>query len=210
MHYKIYQLASKDNPGLFLWEWEKYKLEPMLKAMNINPEPFYAIYDTISHQTLVFSWTIPGNSCPFLEKDYCGIYNTRPINCRAYPLGYDLANKKIQVMEECKHNDIEKNVIAKYKKLEELELEDLSQEDGFNQLFTFAKKSSEIPLFIRALFPNLEAAKVLYRGIAKPTTDILKDIDENKFGDLFRFLVNNGALPQDEYDSLWDHFIEKI
>lgn len=99
-------LRLTDEPGLPLMSWEYQRMRSLGDARGITLplQPFDGILDEQHRRVVVMSYRLSALACPFLEErddlpvgerskawgfakgGACGIYEHRPLACRAYPL----------------------------------------------------------------------------------------------------------------------------
>jgi Fe-S-cluster containining protein len=72
-----------------LFEWELPVLESYAKKLSVplQIKPDNVIWDQNSKNTIVITWTLDHDDCPFIsEENKCKIYNDRPLVCQTYPI----------------------------------------------------------------------------------------------------------------------------
>jgi Fe-S-cluster containining protein len=191
-----------------MWDWEKLRMERNKGGRILSFHPYYGIYDQVTGRLMVFAWTSLGSECPFLDEAVCKIYEDRPLYCRAFPLGYSPADKKLITGGECSNNDIETRVTERFGRLENLDVDLLSEDKDFHQLYLNAKSASEIPYLITALLNRLEENGIIIRDISLPIENMRRSIADKNYTSFFDHLISIGVLPEDEYEVMFDYFLE--
>ncbi|MEM4389538.1 MAG: YkgJ family cysteine cluster protein [Candidatus Micrarchaeia archaeon] len=85
-----YFLAEPGERGPTLFEWEKERLEAKAAELGLPVQilPLQVLFDASVEggRVVVALWHLAMEACPFLSGKLCGIYEDRPLACRAFPL----------------------------------------------------------------------------------------------------------------------------
>ncbi|MBI5061836.1 MAG: YkgJ family cysteine cluster protein [Candidatus Aenigmarchaeota archaeon] len=78
----------EDTVSMVLWEWEVGRLKSEAARLNIafSTKPVTFLYDRKSNASIITSWTMCHDICPFLSGNRCIVYDKRPLVCRMFPL----------------------------------------------------------------------------------------------------------------------------
>ncbi|MEM3030827.1 MAG: YkgJ family cysteine cluster protein [Candidatus Micrarchaeia archaeon] len=87
----VFFLAKPAERGPTLFEWEKERLEAKAAELGLSAQilPLQVVFDASVEGGRVVAalWHLAMTSCPFLnDKNLCGVYENRPLACRAFPL----------------------------------------------------------------------------------------------------------------------------
>lgn len=74
--------------NVFPEEAEALRREAESKDIKLKILPKRAVYDEKHHELLILDYYIDHDVCPFFDKKrrLCGVYSSRPLICRSYPL----------------------------------------------------------------------------------------------------------------------------
>jgi Fe-S-cluster containining protein len=97
----ILYLARLTDITINIWpeEAEALKREAKSKDIKLKILPKRAVYDQKHHELIILDYYLDHDICPFfnINRKTCGIYGSRPMICRSYPL---LTTK---ILGKCKH-----------------------------------------------------------------------------------------------------------
>jgi len=99
-------IRLSDEPGLPLmsWEYQRFRSLEAERGKRLDLQPFDGVLDLQGKRLIVLSYRMGGLECPFFETradlplgdrskswgfaqgGVCGVYEHRPLACRAYPL----------------------------------------------------------------------------------------------------------------------------
>jgi len=130
----IIQLVPVEQMSLSMWDWEAKRLSKKAKELGINADikPFRALYDLNTNKTIVMSYYMDHDSCPFLdEKNLCKAYNERPLICKQFPIQTVSLEEKPTVMK-----------CPAIKDAENMTKEEIS--NYFKEIFDFAQKNDSL------------------------------------------------------------------
>ena len=86
----ILYLARLSDITINVWpeEAEVLKKEAESKGIKLKIVPKRVVYDKSHHELIILDYYIDHDICPFFDKKdrLCGVYQSRPIICRSYPL----------------------------------------------------------------------------------------------------------------------------
>jgi len=85
--FPLVQLVPVDRVSFPIFSWEKEALESAAKEKGIDAlfRPLRGIYDTPTGKTVLVSYFIDSDECPFLLENLCMAYDRRPLVCRMFP-----------------------------------------------------------------------------------------------------------------------------
>jgi len=100
----VVRLSAQPGLPLMSWEWQRLRALAAERGIPFEANPFDAVLDEAHERLVVLSYRMLGDACRFLEAradlplgerskawgftmgGVCGIYEHRPLACRAYPL----------------------------------------------------------------------------------------------------------------------------
>ena len=98
----IIQLVPVEQMSLSVWDWEAKRLNKKAKELGIKADikPFRALFDLNTNKTIIMSYYLDHDSCPFLdEKNLCKAYEERPLVCKQFPIQTVSLEEKPSVMK---------------------------------------------------------------------------------------------------------------
>ncbi len=88
--YGILYLAPLSDITINVWPEEAEKLRRIAieKGVDVKLRPKRAVYDEKNNELIILDYFIDHDVCPFFDKKKrtCGVYDDRPLICRAFPL----------------------------------------------------------------------------------------------------------------------------
>ncbi|MCA1814202.1 MAG: YkgJ family cysteine cluster protein [Halobacteriales archaeon] len=100
----VLRLSSEPGLPLLSWEWQRLRRLAQQRGIAPDVQAFDGVLDEPARRIVVLSYRLAALECPFLEAKpdlepgprstqwgfarggVCGIYEHRPLACRAYPL----------------------------------------------------------------------------------------------------------------------------
>ena len=98
----IVQLVSVEDMSLPIWPWEAEILRKKAEELKVKADikPFRTVFDINKNKSLILSYFIDHDLCPFLKENQCIVYNHRPLVCRQFPI-QTIGLEKSPVFAKC-------------------------------------------------------------------------------------------------------------
>ena len=78
----IIQIFPIENMSLSIWEWEAKKLKKRAEELGIDAsiKPFRVLFDLNKNESVIISYFLDHDNCPFLENNACLVLRRQTIS----------------------------------------------------------------------------------------------------------------------------------
>ncbi|MBW2980974.1 YkgJ family cysteine cluster protein [Candidatus Woesearchaeota archaeon] len=211
----LVQLMPVENISFPLWDWEAKRFMKWQKEVNIDAKinPSRAILDLNTNKTIIVTYSMDADSCPFLKDKKCLIYDKkRAYVCRLFPfnkgpfLKTDEAFVKEDMFGTCPALD---DILPKlpYDKKDIVKFLSEAFPDGS---FLNVVQHDLITEWENKTIIALMKAKKIRPAMNYPYEFLKKRIDNAEKIDFSDFLVESNYTSREEMDRLINHFDNNI
>lgn len=187
----LVQLTSVEKMSLSLWGWEADKLKKRAEELQIDADikPFRAVFDLNENKTIVISYFLDHDSCPFLRDNGCLVYEDRPLVCGQFPI-------QTIGLEE-------KPVFAKCPGLKDIDsIRKGDMKEYFGDTYGGAVKNDSVIRWHDKMIMGL-----IRDGKIRPVKDypfnfLLRRVENSDKKDFIEYLMDKDVLTVDEIDKI--------
>lgn len=196
---------SENSFPIWPFEYERIKEYCDSNGVLVDIIPGKAVFDLISNKTIVISYFLPHDSCPFHKDNRCIIYDVRPKVCRFFPMARSPFEKD-SLIEDKKvlFNSCEASDGLLHDDREVLEFLDECYHDEFRN----CTEHDMMVEFVNKKIIELMKMKKLRPALNYPYEFLLKRINNSPKIDFMDFLVENEVLSEDEVKEKITGFFE--
>jgi Fe-S-cluster containining protein len=211
----LVQLMTFERVSFPLWDWESKRFKEWQKEVNIDAkiEPSRAILDLNTNKTIVVTYSMDADSCPFLKDNKCLIYDKkRAYICRLFPfnkgpfLRTDEEFKKEDMFGSCpgvqeiipKLSDNRKELVK--------ELDKTFLEGSFLNVIQY----DIVTEWINKVIIELMKSKKIRPAMNYPYEFLMKRMKNAEKIDFTDFLVESNYISKEDMDKLINHFDNNI
>ncbi len=187
----IVQLVPVDKMSLSLWGWEADKLVERAKELGIDAEikPFRVVFDLKENKSIVISYFLDHDNCPFLKDNECLCYEDRPLVCKQFPI-------QTVSLED-------KPVLAKCPALKDVGVMRREEmKDYFGESYDAAVKNDSV-----IEWHNMKVMELIKEGKVKPVKDypfnfLLKRVGNSEKMNFTDYILDKGIADKGEIDKI--------
>ena len=211
----LVQLIPVEKTSFPLWDWEAARFNRWQNEVNVNARiiPSRGIYDTKSNSTIIVTFCMDFDSCPFLfDGGKCKIYYTkRAYVCRMYPFQ---RSPFLNVEQPA----IPKNILGACPVTDEI-IQNIPEE--FNEMIKYfhiyftsdgafhnAVQHDIIIEWVNQVVMDLMKKKVIFPQMNYPYDYLMKRVSQSRKISLTDFLVDINAFSRGEMDKIIKGFDE--
>jgi|TARA_B100001971_G_scaffold189118_1_gene190947 Fe-S-cluster containining protein len=207
----LFQLIPIEETSFPLWDWEAKRFKEWEKEVGINAKirPSRAVYDLDGNKTIVVTYHMDSDSCPFLTEKKCLIYDKpRAFVCRLFPfqrtpfLDIDEKPEPGELLGSC---PVVMRDLDKIPKDKDEMIKWFSEyfEDGS---FLNAVQNDITIAWVNKTIVELCKSKVIRPTMNYPYDKLLKRAENSEKVDLMDFLVEKNIKTREEIDELVKRF----
>jgi len=207
----LIQLFPIENMSLPLFDFEAKRFKEWEKETNINAKimPSRVILDQNTNKSIIVTYYMDYDSCPFLNDNKCLIYSKkRAFICRFFPFN---KGPFLKTGEDFKVKDMFgscpslKDILPKLDNKDKKHLVNQLQKT-FSEDFLNIIQYDHITEWINKLIVDLIKEEKIKPAMNMPYKFLLKRINNSEKIDLMDFLVGEGIKTKEEVENLINNF----
>lgn len=207
----LIQLIPIERMSFPLFDFEAKRFKEWQKEVNIDARiiPSRAIFDLNSNRSIIFTYYMDYDSCPFLKNKKCLIYNKkRAFICRIFPFN---KGPFLKTGEEFKKEDMFGSCPALKDILPELDDKDRKNlvkqlYEAFGEDFLNIIEYDYLTEWINKLITSLIKEKKIKPAMNYPYKYLLRRIINSEKTDLMNFLIKENIKTKEEVENLINRF----
>jgi Fe-S-cluster containining protein len=211
----LIQLMDFEKVSFPLWDWESKRFKEWEKEVNVDAkiQPSRAIYDLESNRTIIVTYSMDVDSCPFLKDGKCIIYHRhRAFICRVFPfnkgpfLRTDDEFKKEKMFGECPAMEELIPLIPDNKEDMVKFLDKAFPGGSFLNIVQY----DIVTEWVNKTIIDLMRKKLIRPAVNYPPKFLKKRAENSEKIDFTDFLVESGHMSREEIDKLINGFDDNI
>lgn len=207
----LIQLFPIERMSFPLFDFEAKRFRKWEKEVNVNAKimPSRAIFDLNSNTSIIFTYYMDYDNCPFLKENKCLIYNKkRAFICRLFPFN---KGPFLKTGEEFKKEDMfgscpaVKEIIPK---LDDKNKNKLAKQlyESFGENFLNIIEYDCLTEWVNKLIITLVKEDKIKPAMGYPYKYLLRRITNSEKIDLMDFLIEKGIKTAEEIENLIKRF----
>lgn len=211
----LFQLIPIEETSFPLWDWEAKRFRRWQKEVNINAKirPSRAVFDLNRNKTIIVTYHMDYDSCPFLLNNKCLIYDKhRAFVCRLFPFQ---RTPFLDIDEKPDPNNLLGTCPVVMEILDSIPKDKKEMIRWFNRYFEDGSFLNAVQNDITIEWVNrtiveLCKNKVIRLAVNYPYDKLLKRVENSKKIDLIDFLIEERVKTKEEIDRLINRFDDNI